>query len=94
MNVEICCITNKGKRKNGYKSIGKWWLWHSLSFIYAVYIKKLGQFFFHTYLLTSWKNKDTSVLFKLLASIKTMVITFLKILCIYVYTMSIYYLSI
>ena len=47
MNEEICCIISRGKTKNGYEWIGKWGLWHSLSFVEGIYIK-LGQFFFHT----------------------------------------------
>ena len=50
--------------------------------LYTMYIKKLGQFFFHAYLLTCL-NKDTSVLLKVKIfeqvhklSIKTVVLTF------------------
>ena len=46
MNEEICCITNKGKRKK--------WLWMNgkmmtltIFELYIVYVKKLGEFFFH-----------------------------------------------
>ena len=58
MNKEIHCITEEGKtaKMNG-KMI-------TLFELYTVYIK-LGQFFFHTYLLTCLK-KDTSVLLKVL----------------------------
>ena len=59
MNEEIRCITNKEK---GAKMNGKIM---TLTFfeLYTVYMKKLGQFFFHAYPLT-FLNKDTSVLIK------------------------------
>ena len=65
------------------------WENDNFDFLQAVYsaYKKLGQFFFHNCLLTC-SEKDTSVLLKVLNSwvnklrIKTMVLTFLKILCI------------
>ena len=53
--------------------------------LYSVYKQKLGQVLFHTYLLICLMDKDTSVLLKVIntkLSIKTMVLTFLKILCI------------
>ena len=43
----------------------KWWHCHFSSFINTVYIKKSGQFFFHTCSLTCL-NKDTSVLLKVI----------------------------
>ena len=54
--------------------------------LYTVYIKKLGQFFFHAYSLTCL-NKDTSVLLKNVSiknklSIKIMVLNSFKIECI------------
>ena len=59
---KICCITNKGKRKNGAMNE-----WENDDFdifwaLYSVY-KNLGQFFFYTYLLTCFK-KNTSILLK------------------------------
>ena len=46
MNEEICCITNKRKTtKNEWENV------NSMTFyeLYAVYIKKLGLFFFYIY---------------------------------------------
>ena len=58
MNEEILCIINKGKTvKTEWENVTDF-----LRALYSLY-KKLGQFFFHTYSLTSW-NKDTSVLLK------------------------------
>ena len=53
MNKEIHCFTNEGMEK--------WWFFE----IYTVYMKHLGQFFFHTYSLT-FLNKDTSALLKVI----------------------------
>ena len=59
MNEVIHCITNKTKtpKKNGKMM--------TLTFVelYTVHLKKLGQFFFCTYLLTCLK-KDKSVKLK------------------------------
>ena len=61
MNEEICCFINKGKTaKNGWENDDSDILWAS----YSVY-KKIGQFFFYTYLLTCL-NKDISVLLKVI----------------------------
>ena len=58
MNEEILCIINKGKTvKTEWENVTGF-----LRALYSLY-KKLGQFFFHTYSLTS-SNKDTSVLLK------------------------------
>ena len=60
MDEKICYITNKGKiAKNEWENL------MILTFfeLYTVYIKKLGQSFFHTY-LSSCLNKDISVLLK------------------------------
>ena len=58
MNEEILCIMNKGKTvKTEWENVTDF-----LRALYSLY-KKLGQFFFHTYSLTS-SNKDTSVLLK------------------------------
>ena len=58
MNEEILCIINKGKTvKTEWENVTDF-----LRALYSLY-KKLGQFFFHTYSLTS-SNKDTSVLLK------------------------------
>ena len=58
MNEEIPCIINKGKTvKTEWENVTDF-----LRALYSLY-KKLGQFFFHTYSLTS-SNKDTSVLLK------------------------------
>ena len=60
MDEKNCYITNKGKMaKNEWENL------MILTFfeLYTVYIKKLGQFFFHTY-SSSCLNKDTSVLLK------------------------------
>ena len=58
MNEEILCIINKGKTvKTVWENVTDF-----LRALYSLY-KKLGQFFFHTYSLTS-SNKDTSVLLK------------------------------
>ena len=50
MNEEICCITCKGKSEKQ-----PWMNEKTMSSnddeLYTVYIKILGQFFFHTYLL-------------------------------------------
>ena len=58
MNEEILCIINKGKTvKTEWENVTDF-----LRALYSLY-KKLGQFFFHTYSLTS-SNKDTSVVLK------------------------------
>ena len=58
MNEEIPCIINKGKTvKTEWENVTDF-----LRALYSLY-KKLGQFFFHTYSLTS-SNKDTSVVLK------------------------------
>ena len=58
MNEEILCIINKGKTvKTEWENVTDF-----LRALYSLY-KKLGQFFFHTYSLTS-SNRDTSVLLK------------------------------
>ena len=44
MKEEIHCITNKGKKKNGYEWMEKDDI---LQALYSVH-KKLGQWFFHT----------------------------------------------
>ena len=59
MNEEINCIKNEGQTaKNEWKNDNSNFLWA----LYGVY-KNLGNFFFHTYLLTCLR-KDTSVLLK------------------------------
>ena len=61
MNEEISCITNEGKAaKNEWEN-------DDSDFLLALYsvCKKLGQFFFHTYLLTCLK-KNTSVRLKVI----------------------------
>ena len=52
MNEEVCYIINKGKTIEWGKLI-------TLSFfeLYTVYINKLGQFFFHTYLFHTKPGK-------------------------------------
>ena len=60
MNEEICCINNKGKMdKNVWENNDS----NFFSRLIQCKYKKLGQTFFHTYLLTCL-NKDTSVLLK------------------------------
>ena len=59
-NEEICCITNKGKVDKN-----EWEMTLTFFELYTVYMKKLGQCFFHTYSLTCL-NKDISVLLKVI----------------------------
>ena len=77
---KISCITKKEKRKNSFDKLEMMTL-DILPALYNVY-KKIGQLFFHTYLITCL-NKDISVLIKAKISeqahklsIKTMVLTF------------------
>ena len=56
MNEEILCIINKGKTvKTEWENVTDF-----LRALYSLY-KKLGQFFFHTYSLTSSNKKFCSV---------------------------------
>ena len=78
MNEENCCIILKGKMPR----INEKMMILAFFKLYSVYIKRLGQFFFHTYSLICL-NKDTSVLFKVSEQVhnlstKTMVLTSLK----------------
>ena len=55
---KIRCITNNGKRKNGYEWMGKWWL--TFFELYTVYIKKIRTILFPYLLVNLFKLRYIS----------------------------------